>query len=76
MKSKALKQNKDEIIWNIINSLIAGGLVIAGACAGGNLTLTGLGTAFAAAAVVALTKFRDYWLKEEHEYSKKFFTFI
>lgn len=68
--------NKKEIIWNVVNSLLAGALVLAGACADGSVTQQGLFVAIATAAVVAITKFKEYWQGEEKEYSSKLFTFI
>jgi hypothetical protein len=72
----ALKSNKDEIVYNLINSVIAGSLVFLGACATGDITLRGIFVAFAVAGIVAVTKFKDYWATQEKEYSKKLFTFI
>ena len=63
------KSNKKEIIWNIINSLLAGGLVFIGAFSDGEITKTGIITAISAAGIVALNLFKDYWSKEKKEYS-------
>ena len=72
----AKKTQKPEIIWNIVNSLLAGGLVFLGACSSGSITLRGVIAALVAAGIVAITKFKDYWAKEQGEYSSKLFTFI
>jgi len=53
--------NKKDIIYNLINSGIAGALVFAGAMASGGLTSTGICAALGASLVVFLTKFREYW---------------
>lgn len=66
------KSQKPEIMWNIINSLLAGALVFIGACSNGEITWKGVGVAFFAAIAVAITKFRDYWLKEESQYTRLF----
>lgn len=50
-----------EIIWNIVNSLLAGGLVLFGALSAGNVTLASFGIAIAASAVIAISQFKDYW---------------
>ena len=55
--------NKKEIIYNLINSGIAGAVVFAGAMASGGLTKTGICTAIGASLVVFLTKFKEYWSK-------------
>lgn len=68
----AKKTQKPEIIWNIVNSLLAGGLVFLGACVNGDLNVRAITAAVAAALIVAFTKFRDYWAKEESEYTKLF----
>jgi hypothetical protein len=68
-----------EIIWNIVNSLLAGALVFLGGCVGGKLDWQVVAAAGIAAAVVAVAKFAEYWKKEEQEYqdkNNKIFTFI
>ena len=71
--TKQKEKQKREIIWNIINSALAGGLVFFGGIINGKITETGIIAAAAAAAIVALTKFKDYWSKEENEYTAKLF---
>jgi hypothetical protein len=70
--------NKKEIIWNIVNSLLAAGLVMLGAFTDGKITYEGFIAALIAGAVVAITQFKDYWKREECEYSsiKTFGTFL
>jgi hypothetical protein len=69
-----------EIIWNLVNSILAGGLVFLGSLTTGQITKQGLCFAGLTAAVVAITKFKDYWTKEEEEYcnnnSNRIFNFI
>ena len=72
----AKKTQKPEITWNIVNSLLAGGLVFLGACTTGSITLQGVVAALVAAGIVAFTKFKDYWAGEQGEYTSKLFTFI
>lgn len=57
--------NKKEIIWNLINSLIAGLLVFCGAFTTGTVTTTGLIAAASASMIVFLTKFKDYWVNDK-----------
>lgn len=66
-----------EIIWNIVNSLLAGALVLMGAISTGELTLKGILLALVAGGVVAITNFKNYWASEKPEYdSPKLFNFI
>jgi hypothetical protein len=76
MKSNPFEKNKHEIIYNIVNSLLAGGLVFGGSLADGNITLKGIGVAFIAGFIVLLTKFKSYWDGEKKEYTQKLFNFI
>jgi len=74
--SGALKKNKDEIIWNLINSGLAGGLVFLGSLTAGSITYQGVIGAIIVAGIIAFTKFKDYWGKEEKEYTTKIFSFV
>lgn len=75
MKTKsALKLNKDEIIYNVINSGLAGGLVFLGSLTNG-FSFQGLGIGIAAGLIVMVTKFKDYWVTQEGEYITKLFSF-
>ena len=66
-----------EIVWNIVNSLLAGFLVFLGGFSSGNVTFETLGFAAIAACIAAFIQFKSYWAKVESEYSKpKLFTFI
>lgn len=69
---------KKEIFYNIINSLLAGSLVLFGACSTGNpITWSSLGLAFAAASVTAISQFKKYWESQAGEYSStKLLSFI
>lgn len=75
-KKNPFIENKHEIIYNIINSAIAGGLVFVGTCLDGDLSLKGIIAAFFAGAIVFLTKFKEYWTGEKKEYTTKLFSFI
>lgn len=59
--------NKEEIYWNIINSLLAGLLVFFGAFTTGNVNKTSIIIALMTALIVIITKFKDYWLTQEQE---------
>ena len=69
---------KKEIFYNVINSLLAGALVLFGACSTGNpITLESLGFALGAACVTAISQFKKYWESQASEYSSaKLLTFI
>lgn len=56
-----MEKIKQEIIYNIVNSLLAAGLVFLGGLSAGHLTWQTVGAAGLAAGIVALTKFREYW---------------
>jgi hypothetical protein len=71
-----IKQNKNQIIWNIVNSLLSGGLVFLGTCLDGELTLKGVLVASLVAGTVALTKFKQFWEKEEANFSRQIFNFV
>ena len=75
-KKDSLKKNKDEIVWNLINSGMAGLLIFLGAFLNGGVTWTGIISALIASLIIAVTKFRDYWSKEENEYTSKLFLFV
>ena len=68
--------NKREIIWNIVNSCLAAGLVTLGALSDGDISMKGFLFALVAGAGVMITKFKDYWDSEKKEYCSPMFTFI
>ena len=76
VKKSVLKSNKEEIIWNIINSGLAGLLVFLGSLTTGSITWKGISAGVIAALIVASTKFKEYWGGEKGEYATKIFTFI
>ena len=67
-----MDQQQKQIFWNIVNSLLAGALVILGSCASGGLTWESFGLAVVAGLTVAVTKFKSFWEKEEGDYTKIF----
>jgi len=71
-----IKINKNEIIWHVINSVLAAGLVFMGALTTGNITLTSIIIAMVAGGIVALSKLKDYWESEKKEYTSKLFSFV
>ncbi len=78
MKTEMItKENKKEIFYNIINSLLAGALVFFGSLTTGQgFTLAGVLASLGASGVVALTKFKNYWDGEKREYSQNIAVFI
>jgi hypothetical protein len=73
-----MKKNnqKKEIIWNIVNSLLAGGLVFLGGCTSGQLSLNTVIFSLVTGAIAAIIQFKDYWANEKPEYSHKLFKFL
>lgn len=55
----------NKITANIINSILAGSLVLLGACTDGEITTKGFILAMAAGGIVAITQFKEFWQKEE-----------
>jgi len=75
MKNKKKLEQQKEIVWNIVNSLLAGSLVFFGSLVNG-FSWEGLGFAFATSMITAIVKFQDYWKAEQSEYSKKLLNFV
>jgi hypothetical protein len=73
---KVWRKNKNEVMWNVVNSLLGGMLVFLGSLTSGNITIQGVGFAFIASAIIAITKFRDYWTTQENEYRTNVFRFL
>lgn len=76
------KDNRNEIFYNIVNSLISGFLVFLGSIVSGEITTKGIAAAIATAGIVSIVKFKTYWETQEGEYSStssklnKMLTFI
>lgn len=72
------EQNKNEIAYNVINSLLAGALVFTGALTSGEITLGGVSAAVITSLILIITKFKEYWSTQEEEYCRKqgFFNLI
>ena len=68
--------NKKEIIWNLINSGLAGALVFFGALTTGTVTWASVMASLAAAVVAMCIQFKQYWTGEKEEYSTKLFKFL
>ncbi len=72
-----MKFQKKEILWNIINSFLAGGLVFLGALTAGKISWESLGAAVLIGLTAAFVQFKNYWDKEKKEYyAPKLFSFI
>jgi hypothetical protein len=76
MSKRKSNSQKKEIIWNVINSLLAGTLVLLGALSTGNISMESMCLATITALIVAISQFKDYWTKEQKEYRNKAFMFI
>jgi hypothetical protein len=68
---KHKNSQKKEIMWNLINSGLAGVLVLLGALTGGEISLRSICIALLTAVIVAVTQFKNYWQSEEKEYKSK-----
>lgn len=75
-KKNPFKDNKHEILYNIINSLIAGCLVFLGAVSDGNFNSEKIFISIFAALIIMLYKFQNYWDSQKDEYTNKLFNFI
>lgn len=71
MKKNVIKSNLPEIFYHAVNSFLAGALVFVGAFTTGSITQESVVIAVGASAVIALTKFYDYWKSQEKEYNRK-----
>lgn len=67
--------DKEKLIWNLINSAIAGLLVFFGAFTSGQITLTATAIASAASIIVFLTKFNE-WFSTTNPDTVKVFNFM
>ncbi len=71
------KSNRMEIIWNIVNSLLAGALVFLGSVSAGEINTKVILAAILASLIVAIVQFKRYWEMEQSEYcTPKLLTFI
>lgn len=59
-----------EIVWNIVNSLLAGGLVFLGGCSTGNITEETLIFSLIAGLTAAIVQFKDFWADEKPKNKK------
>lgn len=73
-----MKRNeKKEIIYHVINSLLAGALVLLGSFTTAKaFTLEGLFFAFVTTSIVIISKFKEYWDSEKKDYTTKCFNFV
>lgn len=76
MAKKKKKSQSKEIIWNVVNSILAGGLVFLGALSTGNISKETFLFSLITAGLAAVVQFKNYWAKEESEYCTKLFHFI
>jgi len=63
-----MKTQKQEILWNLINSGLAGVLVLLGSLTSGGISLNAFCVALVTALIVAVTQFKNFWQSEEKEY--------
>lgn len=66
-----------EIVWNIINSLLASAISFVSAMlAASEINIKVILISFGTGILVGLVKFRDYWTAEESEYKNHLFSII
>lgn len=70
------KSQKKEIIYNIINSLLAGILVLLGSFTNGEISFKGFCVAGITSLIVIFSKFKEYWEGKKQNYSTKLFNFV
>ena len=75
-QNNPFKKNKEEIIYNLINSALAGALVFLGSLSTGEITFEGFYFALIGAGIILITKFKNYWDSEKKEYQKGIFNFL
>lgn len=76
MKSLISEENRKEIFYNVINSLLSGLLVFFGSLTSGNITIQGVLFALGTSGAVFIAKFKEYWETEKKDYCKGLFNFI
>jgi len=64
------KINKYEIIFKVVNSVLAGALIILGAFTSGTITIQAFIAALTAAVISAIIQFKEYWATQEKEYGR------
>ena len=70
------ENQRKEIFWNIVNSGLAGGLVLLGALAGGGLTWKVFIAAIISGVAACVVQFKNYWDSEKKEYCKGAFSWL
>ncbi len=78
-KAKTIKtifeKNKDEIKWNLINSVLIGAVAfLSSILSTGDISLKSLGIGFITFLLITVTKFKDYWTNQENEYKNSWTT--
>jgi len=77
MKKQTQKQHRQLLFMKFVNSLLAGGLVLFGACSNGPLTWEAIGLAAGASILAVITQFKEYVNQEITQHSSiKLFTFV
>ena len=75
-RNEDFKGQTREIAYNVVNSLLAGALVLAGAFLSGKFTVEVAIAAIAAASKSAIIQIKDYWSKEKSEYCSVLFSWL
>lgn len=65
-----------EVIWNIVNSFLAGVLVFLGSLTNGNITRAGLIASGITSIGAGIVLFKEYWTTQKKEYTNYMFKFL
>ena len=68
LKNNPFYMNRYEILWNAVNSGIAGLLVFAGALSVNHITTETIVRASTSSLIVFLSQFKKFWESEKTEY--------
>ena len=69
-KKNPFKQNKHEILYKLINSLLSGFIAFLGAISDGQITASGIMVCIFVSLSIAVIQFKQYWETQESEYKK------
>lgn len=77
MAKNPFSENKYEIMYKIINSVLSGVIFLMGAFSDGDVSSNGIMWAIIVCCLTATLQFQQYWTTQEQEYkSTKLFNFI
>lgn len=75
-KLNPFKKNRYEIYYQVVNSALAGVLVLIGSLANGQITSAGVMSAILAFCLIFFTKFSHYWKTQQKEFKYSYLNLI